>query len=86
MGLDTVELVMSFEKEFEIEIPDEIAQDLITVGAVVDYISAELVRCGRPRDPLDIFLRVRKRTVDVAGVDARTITRSTKFVDDLNLD
>jgi acyl carrier protein len=86
MGLDTVELVMSFEEEFEIDIPDEIAQDLITVGAVVDYISAELVRRGRPRDPLDIFLRVRKRTVDVAGVDPRTITRSTKFVDDLNLD
>lgn len=86
MGLDTVELVMSFEEEFEIDIPDEVAQDLITVGSAVDYICAELVRRGRPADPLDIFLRVRKRTVDVANVDPKTITRSTKFVDDLRLD
>ena len=38
-SLDTVELVMAFEEEFEIEIPDEEAEGLVTVQLAVDYIS-----------------------------------------------
>ena len=38
-SLDTVELVMAFEEEFEIEIPDEEAEGLVTVQQAVDYIS-----------------------------------------------
>ncbi|MFT4539552.1 MAG: acyl carrier protein [Planctomycetota bacterium] len=41
-SLDTVELVMEFEDEFEISIPDEDAEKIQTVGAAVDYISAKL--------------------------------------------
>ena len=37
-SLDTVELVLQFEEEFEIDIPDEDAENLTTVGAVVEYI------------------------------------------------
>lgn len=37
-SLDVVELVMRFEEEFEVEIPDEDAEKLSTVGAAVDYI------------------------------------------------
>ena len=37
-SLDTVELVMAFEEEFGIEVPDEEAQKLLTVGDVVRYI------------------------------------------------
>jgi len=37
-SLDVVELVMRFEEEFEIEIPDEDAEKLTTVGAAVGYI------------------------------------------------
>ena len=36
--LDTVELVMALEEEFEIEIPDEAAEKIATVGDAVDYI------------------------------------------------
>lgn len=39
-SLDTVELIMEFEKEFNISIPDEDAEKILTVGAAVDYISA----------------------------------------------
>lgn len=39
-SLDTVELVMALEEEFEIEIPDEAAEDILTVQAVVDYIDS----------------------------------------------
>ena len=38
-SLDTVELVMKFEDEFELSIPDEDAEKIQTVGQAVDYIS-----------------------------------------------
>lgn len=37
-SLDTVELIMAFEEEFDIEIPDEEAEKIRTVKDVVDYI------------------------------------------------
>lgn len=37
-SLDTVELVMAFEEEFGIEIPDEDAEKITTVGEAVKYI------------------------------------------------
>jgi acyl carrier protein len=37
-SLDIVELVMAFEEEFDIEIPDEAAEKILTVQEVVDYI------------------------------------------------
>lgn len=37
-SLDTVELVMALEEEFDIEIPDEAAEAIATVQAAVDYI------------------------------------------------
>lgn len=42
-SLDTVELVMAFEEEFDAEIPDEEAEKLRTVGDAVDYITKKLV-------------------------------------------
>ena len=40
-SLDTVELVMAFEEEFEIEVPDEEAEKLQSVGDVVTYITSQ---------------------------------------------
>ncbi len=37
-SLDIVELIMALEEEFEIEVPDEDAEKLMTVGNAVDYI------------------------------------------------
>ena len=37
-SLDTVELIMSFEEEFDIEIPDEDAESIKTVQNVIEYI------------------------------------------------
>lgn len=39
-SLDTVELVMAFEEEFGIEVPDEAAEKLLSVGDVVSYIES----------------------------------------------
>lgn len=40
-SLDTVELVMAFEEEFSQEIPDQDAEKLTTVGAVIDYLKSK---------------------------------------------
>ena len=43
-SLDTVELVMAFEEEFGVEVPDEDAEKLQTVGNVVDYIEKKTAK------------------------------------------
>ncbi len=40
-SLDTVELVMAFEEEFGAEIPDEDAEKLTSVGAVIEYLKSK---------------------------------------------
>ncbi len=40
-SLDTVELIMEFEKEFEISIPDEDAEKITTVGDAISYIESK---------------------------------------------
>ena len=38
-SLDTVELIMEFEEEFDLEIPDEDAEKITTVGAAFEYVN-----------------------------------------------
>ncbi|MCE2510187.1 MAG: acyl carrier protein [Alphaproteobacteria bacterium] len=37
-SLDTVELVMAFEEEFDVEIPDDVAEKIVTIKDAVDFI------------------------------------------------
>lgn len=41
-SLDQVELIMALEDEFELKIPEEEAEQLVTVGAAVEYIVSKL--------------------------------------------
>jgi acyl carrier protein len=41
-SLDTVELIMEFEKEFDISIPDEDAENIATVGDAIDYLKGKI--------------------------------------------
>ena len=41
-SLDTVELVMALEEEFDIEIPDEDAEKIVTVGDAIKYLQANI--------------------------------------------
>ena len=40
-SLDTVELIMQFEEDFDLEIPDEDAEKIVTVQSAVDYIQSK---------------------------------------------
>jgi len=41
-SLDTVELVLRFEQEFDLEIPDEEAEKITTVGSAIEYLEKKL--------------------------------------------
>lgn len=40
-SLDTVELIMEFEKEFNVQIPDDKAEAIVTVGDAISFIEGE---------------------------------------------
>jgi acyl carrier protein len=42
-SLDTVELVMAFEEEFDIEIPDEAAEKILTVKDAINYVEENAI-------------------------------------------
>lgn len=41
-SLDTVELIMEFEKEFDVSIPDEDAEKIATVGDAISYLQGQV--------------------------------------------
>ena len=45
-SLDVVEVVMSFEERFDIEIPNNVATKLVTVGDAVDFIEAQVAQAA----------------------------------------
>ena len=84
MGLDTVELVISVEKIFDLTIPDEIAGELDTVRKLHEFIVAELTRLERPRIHADIIFD-QLRTVICAqlGVAPEAVKPDAHFIYDL---
>ncbi len=46
-SLDTVELVMALEEEFETEIPDEDAEKITTIQQAIDYISSHMEEASK---------------------------------------
>ena len=47
-SLDTVELIMEFEKEFDIQIPDDQAENIATVGQAISYIAVSYTHLTLP--------------------------------------
>ncbi len=89
MGLDTVELVMALEEEFGVEIPDEEAERIVTVGDARDFIVGKLrERAEGPDvvDPEEVFSRVKATVVEQSGVSPEKVTLDAAFIDDLGMD
>jgi acyl carrier protein len=87
MGLDVVEIVMSVEEHFGIEIPDDIAGTLTTVGSLHDYVVAELARQNRhPVDADAVFAQIREIICDQIGIESERVVPDAGFVQDLDID
>lgn len=87
MGLDTVELVIAIEEEFDLEIPDATAQTLLTVGDIYTYLLAE--RRHLRRDDMgdnDVFEKLRAIICDLLGVKLGIVTLDAYIVKDLGAD
>ena len=87
MGLDTVELVFAVEREFDIEIPDAAAEKLATVGALHEFVVAELTRLGRADVSREaLFELLRDLICAQLGVAPEAVVPSARFVEDLDAD
>ncbi len=90
MGLDTVVLLIAVEEEFEIEIRDEDAEKMLTVGDVYHFVLKTLRARGRigfdaRAEPL-IWERVRALFVENLGVSPNAVTMDARIIDDLHAD
>ncbi|MFW5431350.1 MAG: hypothetical protein ACKE5M_03015 [Methylophilaceae bacterium] len=87
MGLDTVELVMSVEKLFDISIPNEVAEKLDTVGKLHQYIVLEQNRFNRPNINSDvIFDQLKTIICGQLAVEPEQVKPEARFVQDLGAD
>ena len=99
MGLDTVELVMEIEHEFEIDLPDAEAEKIRTVGMLAEFVW-ERVRDQIPSAPFPpapihapraasyeaVLEKVRRIVSNQFGARLDDIQPHTRFVEDLNAD
>ena len=86
MGLDTVELILAVEDEFGIEIAEEAAMRLDSVGGMHDYIVETLRSRGTTVDEQEIWQRLRTVIVHQLGVRPEEVRRKAEFVRDLRAD
>ena len=86
MGLDTVELVMAIEEEFEMQISDGEAERLLTVGNIHERVIQTLTERGQPVESEQIWERVKAVVARQLGVSPDAVTRSARIVEDLKTD
>ncbi len=86
MGLDSVELVMAFEEEFGIEIPDEEAERMTIVSDVVSFYKKKLSGTA-PEYCLTqrIFYKLRRALIENYGLQRHMIARNTVLSDLISL-
>ena len=86
MGLDSVELVMSWEREFEIRIPNGTAAGLVTPRDAADAIAEILQAAGRPAAREVIEEVIRTTTLDLTGLDPADYRQDGRFMEEFGLD
>ena len=87
MGLDSVEIILTVEDEFDLEIPDTEAARMFTVGDLHAFVILELRRLGRADADHDaVFARLRDIICRQVGVKPETVVPSASFVKDLGVD
>lgn len=87
MGLDSVELVMSVEEHFDIEVPDNVAETLVTVGKLHEFVVAELLRLNRRSVDSDVvFEELRVLICAQLRIKPERVVLEARFVQDLHID
>lgn len=87
MGLDSVELIMDIEKEFDLTIPDEVAAKMNTVGDLHGYLCAEMKRLGRTGwGSVFVLERMTEIICRNLGIKPERVVPTARFVDDLGVD
>lgn len=86
MGLDTVELVMAYEEEFDIVITDASAEKLLTPRLTCELIESTLISGGRPRSMSEIEELVRTITIEQLGVTEAEYHLDAEYVRDFGAD
>jgi acyl carrier protein len=88
MGLDTIELVLWAEQEFEIEIPDSDAAGILTVGQFATYIHLRQMEVfgGEAASVEEIFDRIKIFMATRFELSPDTIHFESQFIQDLRLD
>lgn len=87
MGLDTVELVLAVEEIFGIEISNDVAASLFTVGELHEFIVAELTRLERPAVNREIVFDLLRNIICMQlAVEPKDVVPSARFIQDLHAD
>ncbi len=93
MGLDTVELVLLAEKEFELQLPDDEVSLIATVGEFTQLIHQKLLLkhgLGKSQNPSpdidEIYNTIKKLLMTQFAIPENKITPDARFVDDLRMD
>ena len=87
MGLDTVELTLSVEQTFQIDIPDSVAGNIRTVGDLHEFVVSELIRLNRPNINRDIVFDLLRNLICIQlGVKPDEVIASARFIEDLRAD
>lgn len=86
MGLDAVELVMAFEEEFHISIPDSAAEKMVTPKDVVEFVVQRLTAENRamPRD--EVSARIKQIVLDQIGLSEAAYREEKRFIQDFGID
>ncbi len=86
MGLDTVELIMAVEEEFDIAIPDSRAIYFTTPNLLAEGVAEFRAAKGLPVIQSEIDERIRLIVIDFFGVPEDNYTPDGKFVEHFGLD
>ena len=85
MGLDLVELVYRIEEEFEITIPDEVAETLTTPKMVTDYLMS-LPKVSEEWSRSYVEITFWQLLEDETGVNRKDYDENSRFIEDIGLD
>ena len=83
MGLDVFELVMRIEEEFELQIPDEDAGELLTARQVIDYLMSKREIKERNLTRADIQKEVWFMIEEELGIDRTNFNEDSDFYRDM---